>query len=134
MMRIAFLSLALCAASALCMANAGDDTMAAIKATTGVLKIEIHKHSTWSEIPPKGVDADGMRMNLAPKDSLQFRDLCVTVTQMTATHTDDSRETVAITLKHGDATETRTLDEGAAFNWHGYHVAIVAIYAKKGDL
>lgn len=134
MMRNVLLLLTLCALPAACMANAGDDAMAEIQATTGVLKIEIHKHSTWSEIAPKGVDADGMRMNLAPEDSLDFRDLTLTVTQMTAAQSENDRDKVTITLKQGGTTETRTLDEGAAFNWNGYHVSIVAIYAKRGDL
>lgn len=135
MMRNAFLSLALFAASALCRANAGDDALAAIKATTEVLRIEIHRHSSWSEIPPKGVDCDGLRMNLAPKDSLQFRDICVAVTTTTAAQKPGDHDTVTIDLGgQGKTTETRTLDEGAAFNWNGYHVSIVAIYAKKGEL
>ncbi|MBX7244546.1 MAG: N-acetylmuramoyl-L-alanine amidase [Candidatus Sumerlaeaceae bacterium] len=128
------MSLTLLAASAVCMANAGDDALASIAASTGPLTVEIHRHSTWSEIAPKGVDADGLRMNLAPKDSMKFRDVSVTVTTTTASQKEGERDTVTVVLTNGKTTETRTLDEGAAFNWNGYHVAIVAIYAKRGDL
>ncbi|MGI8908190.1 MAG: peptidoglycan recognition protein family protein [Candidatus Sumerlaeaceae bacterium] len=116
------------------MADTPPDGKGAASATSEVLKLEIHRHSSWSEIPPKGVDAEGMRMNLAPGDSLQFRDMSLSVTQMMAAETSGAREQVNITLKQGGTTETRTLGEGAAFNWKGYHVSIVAIYAKKGDL
>ena len=36
-------------------------------------------------------------------------------------------------LRAGNATDERTAHEGEAFNWHGYHVAVVAIYG-KGEL
>jgi hypothetical protein len=134
MMRNILLLLTLCAISAGCMADVGQDGKDAAAATSEVLKLEINRHSTWSKIPIKGVDAEGMRMNLAPSDSLQFRDLSLTITQMMAAHKGDERDTVTITLKQGGTTETRTLDEGAAFNWKGYHVSIVAIYMKKGEL
>jgi hypothetical protein len=116
------------------MANGREGAMAATQATSDVLKIEIHRHSTWSEIQPKGVDGEGMRMNLAPGDSLKFRDLSLTVTETTAAQADGDRDKVTIALNQDGTTETRTLDEGAAFNWNGYHVSIVAIYARKGDL
>jgi hypothetical protein len=134
MMRNVLLLLTLCAVPAGCMANAREDGKDAVQATSEVVKLEIHRHSTWSKIPPKGVDGEGMRMNLAPQDSLEFRDLSLTVTQMMPAGADGGPEKVTVTLGKGGATETRTLDEGAAFNWNGYHVSIVAIYAKKGDL
>ncbi len=115
-------------------ATAGEDEKSTTQAQGEGVKIQIHKHSTWSEIPPKGVDADGMRMNLAPEDSLEFHDLTLTCVAMTPAETEGETETVTITLKQGDTTTTKTLDEGDAFNWNGYHVAVVAIYAKKGDL
>lgn len=133
---ITFLTLlaALFANPAECLADSPLPAGAATQATSDVLKLEIHRHSTWSEIPPKGVDADGMRMNLAPGDSLQFQDLLLTVTQIIPAKVNDDRDTVSLTLKQAGTTDTRTLAEGAAFNWKGYHVSIVAIYAKKDEL
>lgn len=110
-----------------CMANDAVET-------SEVLKLKIHRHASWSDTPLKGVDADGLRMNLAPGDSLTFKDISLTVTKMTAAPGDTGTDQVNITMKHGETSETRTLDEGAAFNWNGYHVAIVAIYGKKGEL
>lgn len=97
--------------------------------------IEIYKHSVWSDIEPKGVDCDGLRMNLAPEDSLEFKDLKVTVTAMSSAEENGTdADQVYITLEAGGESDTRTVDEGVAFTWNGYYVAIVAIYAKKGDL
>lgn len=137
MMRNVFFLLAVCAAlctASTCMADARQETKNRDQAATDALKLKIYKHSTWSDIPPKGVDADGMRMNLAPEDSLAFKDLSLTVTQMIAAETTGALDKVTITLKKGESTETRTLDEGVAFNWHGYHISIVAIYLAKGEL
>ena len=36
-------------------------------------------------------------------------------------------------LQLGDANEERTVREGSAFNWHGFHVAVVAVYG-PGEL
>ena len=134
MVRNILLLLMFCAMAAASTANAAKDGKDTAPATSDVLKLEIHRHSAWSKIPIKGVDADGMRMNMAPGDSLPFRDMSLTVTEMLAAHANDQRDSVTITLRQGGTTETRTLNEGAAFNWKGYHVAIVAIYTKPGEL
>ena len=140
MMRNILLLLALCAIPAAGMAAAGKEVKDAALATSetlttsGVLKVHVHRRSAWTKVPMKGVDADGMRMNLAPADSLPFRDLVLTVTQMLEAPAAGGVDRVTIELKRGETTETRTVDEGAAFNWKGYHIAIVAIYMKKGEL
>jgi len=133
-MRNVYLLLPLFALLAGCLANAREDGKTTLQGKSEGVKIEVHRHSTWSEIPPKGVDAEGMRMNLAPEDALEFRDLSLTVVKMTPAEEEGEPEKVTITLKQGGTTNTRTLDEGDAFNWNGYHVSVVAIYAKKGDL
>jgi hypothetical protein len=97
--------------------------------------VTVYRHSAWEEMKPKGVDADGLRQNMAPGDALEFKDLKINVNEMTPSPEGSSEpEKVTITLMKGEESETRTLAEGDAFNWNGYHVAIVAIYAKKGDL
>jgi hypothetical protein len=40
---------------------------------------------------------------------------------------------VRLRLFRGEVHEERTVDEGAAFNWHGYHLAVVAVYG-PGEL
>ncbi len=103
--------------------------------------IRMVKHSGWSELAPKGVNGDGIRRNLAVGDSAEFQDLTFSVTEMTPADLDESGSAVAgsvdrvtVSLAMGEESDTRTLDEGDAYNWQGYHISIVAIYAKKGDL
>lgn len=134
MLRNLFLLLALFSITAETLANTAADAKNAVLESTETVKLKIHRHSAWSDIPPKGVDAEGIRMNLAPGDSLKFRDLTLSVTQLMAARAEGEPDRVRVTLKHSGTTETRTLDEGAAFNWGGYHVAIVAVYGNKGDL
>lgn len=134
MLRSLFLLLTLFWVPVWCFPNTRADARDAAVSTTDVVKLKIYRHSTWSDIPPKGVDAKGIRMNLGPGDSLQFQDLTLSVTEMMAAPADGAPDRVSITLKQDGTTETRTLEEGAAFNWRGYHVSIVAIYGRKGDL
>ncbi len=134
MLRNLFLLLTMLLIPLGCLASSPAEAKDAVLATSDVVKLKVYRHSTWSETPAKGVDADGLRMNLAPGDSLAFRDLTLSVTQMMAARPDGDVDRVSISLRSRGTTETRTLDEGAAFNWNGYHVAIVAIYGKKGEL
>ncbi|HEX6964274.1 MAG TPA: N-acetylmuramoyl-L-alanine amidase [Gemmatimonadaceae bacterium] len=116
-------------------------------------------HAQWQSSPPLGYAADATRRNEPPGGTLVFHDLSITVlgtstdsAGMTAgdggTTTDtvaaapsasaDSSntphtDTVRLRLRAGDAQEERVAREGEAFNWHGYHIAIVAIYG-KGEL
>lgn len=91
-------------------------------------------HGAWQSSPPVGYAADATRRNKAAGDSLAFHDLTVTVL---GTAIDSSAATpvdvVRLRLTDQGRTETRAVREGAAFNWGGYHVAVVAIYA-KGEL
>ncbi len=104
-------------------------------------QIRMIRHSDWSSIVPKGVEADGIRRNLAVKDSVKFKELSVSVVKMTAAEVEVAGEAanksvdrVTISLSSGDMEDTVTLDEGDAISWGDYHIAIVAVYAKKGDL
>jgi hypothetical protein len=111
-------------------------------------------HSQWESQPPVGYPADAVRRNEPPGGTLTFHDLSITVI---ATQTDsvvaattgsgsasavgasvDSSsaapvDRVRLQLRSGGAHEERLVREGEAFNWKGYHIAIVAIYA-KGEL
>jgi hypothetical protein len=115
----------------------------------------IISHAQWESQPPLGYPADAMRRNEPPGGTLDFHDISITVvgTQtdsiaaatMTgggsagavAPSVDSSSaapvDRVRLKLRSGDAEEERLVREGEAFNWNGYHVAIVAIYA-KGEL
>ena len=91
-------------------------------------------HSVWQTKPPLGIPADAARRNKKAGDSLSFRELTVTVLQTLvdssgATPVDVARVKLAIT----GASETRALREGAAFNWRGFHIAVVAVYG-PGEL
>ena len=91
-------------------------------------------HAEWQAQPPLGHAADATRRNKMPGDSLVFRDLVVSVV---ATRVDSSRaapmDVVELRLRRGAAVESRQVVEGAAFNWNGFHVAVVAIYG-SGEL
>lgn len=91
-------------------------------------------HHTWQTEPPLGHAADATRRNKKAGDSLGFHELTVSVL---ATSVDSSKakptEAVRLRLSLGAAREERVVQEGAAFNWNGYHIAVVAIYG-PGEL
>lgn len=92
-------------------------------------------HSAWDATPPLGYAADATRRNLRAGDDLAFRDMTVSVL---ATSVDSSANTgpadaVRLRLRRGGTSEERTVREGAAFNWNGYHIAVVAVYG-PGEL
>jgi hypothetical protein len=88
----------------------------------------------WRATPPVGYAADAMRRNKRSGDSLAFRDFTVTVL---GTSVDSSgaapADVVRLRLVRGDSNEVRAAREGSAFNWNGFHVAVVAIYG-PGEL
>jgi uncharacterized lipoprotein YddW (UPF0748 family) len=84
----------------------------------------------WRAQLPVGYTAHGARRNLRPGDTLRFDDLRITVQSAAV---DSASRTVQLRLESGDSTEDRSLAAGRAFNWNGYHVAIVAVYG-PGEL
>jgi len=112
-------------------------------------------HSQWESQPPLGYPADAVRRNEPPGGTLTFHDLSIEVlststdsvdsavapaaaTSAATTQSTDSASVVKVDqvrleLRARDALEERLVREGEAFNWNGYHVAVVAIYA-KGEL
>jgi hypothetical protein len=88
----------------------------------------------WRASPPLGYAADATRRNKPAGDSLAFRDFTVTVL---GTSVDSSGakpvDVVRLRLARGTAREERAAREGSAFNWNGFHVAVVAIYG-PGEL
>lgn len=91
-------------------------------------------HAEWQSQPPLGHNADAARRNKAAGDSLTFRDFTVTVlsTAVDSTGTQPV-DVVRLRLASAGASEERVVREGSAFNWRGYHLAIVAVYG-PGEL
>jgi hypothetical protein len=102
---------------------------AACSASAQVPMPRVIPHGQWQASPPVGHAADGTRRNLKPGDRLEFRDLAI---EVLAVAVDSSVRTapvdaVRLRLKRGEASTERSVREGRAFNWDGYHIAIVAI-------
>jgi N-acetylmuramoyl-L-alanine amidase-like protein len=107
---------------------------ASVRSTHRVSEPRIIPHATWQSQPPLGYVADAIRRNEPPGGTLAFHNLSITVlgTLVDSSHA-PGIDNVRLRLSSGDAQDERFAREGEAFNWHGYHVAIVAIYA-KGEL
>ena len=98
-------------------------------------------HSQWQSSPPVGYAADAMRRNEAIGSTLAFHDLRITVLGVATDSVRPSagvgsanpQDVARLRLTSGSASEERLAREGEAFNWNGYHVAVVAIYG-KGEL
>ncbi|CAN5711553.1 hypothetical protein BH23GEM10_BH23GEM10_14780 [soil metagenome] len=74
----------------------------------------------WRAEPALGHAADANRRNVPPGGTLEFRDFAIDVLAAAA-------DVAELRLRHDDVVETRAVAEGAAFNWNGYHIAVVAI-------
>jgi hypothetical protein len=122
------LVLAVTAVSAGCAARTGPRTDAPTPPT-------IIAHSKWEAQAPLGHTADANRRNLRAGDSLRFRDLVITVvaTEVDSLAAGQPAELARLRLRHGGARDDRAVREGAAFNWQGFHLAVVAIYS-PGEL
>jgi hypothetical protein len=82
----------------------------------------------WRATPALGYAADANRRNLRAGESLEFRDLMVTVVSARADAPGAAGTNAAeLRLRRGTTEEVRTLAAGAAVSWNGYRVAIVAI-------
>ena len=89
-------------------------------------------HEQWQATPPLGYPADATRRNIGAGGTLGFRDFRIDVL---STAVDSSGATpsdvVRLRLVLGSESEEKVVREGAAFNWRGHHVAIVAIYGPQ---
>lgn len=103
-------------------------------ATAPVPQPKIIPHAQWETQPRLGYAADATRRNKAAGDSLSFKDFTINVL---GTSVDSSGakpvDVTRLRLRAGDVTEEHVVREGAAFNWRGFHVAIVAVYG-PGEL
>ena len=99
-----------------------------------VPKPRVIPHSEWQTTPPVGYAADAARRNKKAGDSLTFKDIVVGVVSVGVDSTSAKPvDIVNLKMQLGDKSEHRTAREGSAFNWNGYHVAIVAVYG-PGEL
>ena len=104
------------------------------RVNTRVAAPRIISHAEWQATPPVGYAADATRRNIRAGDSLTFGDLRI---HAVATSVDSSvspaADVVRLRLAKGGQTHDQLSREGAAFNWTGYHIAVVAIYG-PGEL
>lgn len=101
---------------------------------SGAPQPRIIPHAAWQVTPPVGHAADATRQNKRVGDSLAFRDLTIGVRSTTVNSSGAKPiDLVQLRLTQSGVSEERLVSEGAAFNWRGYHVAIVAIYG-PGEL
>ncbi len=99
-----------------------------------IAKPAVIPHSQWEKTPPVGYAADATRRNKKAGDSLTFHDFKINVLgTVVDSSTSKPTDVAKLRLSAGGTTEERLASEGSAFNWHGYHVAIVAIYG-PGEL
>ena len=91
-------------------------------------------HSAWESQPRLGYAANATRRNKKAGDSLSFQDLTVSVLETRIDSTSQRPVDVArLRLSLGATADEATVREGSAFNWNGFHVAVVAIYG-PGEL
>ena len=113
---------------------AGCSTRAARDASGDIRMPAVVPHSAWEAQPRVGHPADATRRNLAPGSSLAFRDLSLTVLGMTPAPDSASAHTALLELRAGGEAERRSVADGEAFNWGGYHIAAVAVNARASGL
>jgi hypothetical protein len=89
--------------------------------------------SDWRSQPPLGYAAAADRRNLPPGDTLRFRELRIAVLSLHADTAGGKKAGAELELNTSGAQERRPVLEGDAFNWRGYHVAVVAI-GSPGEL
>ena len=107
---------------------------AARRVANTVPRPRVVPHTQWQSQPRLGYAADAVRRNKISGDSLVFRDINVTVLGTSVDSSGPkSADFVRLRLSLGDASEERSAREGSAFNWRGFHVAVVAIYG-PGEL
>ncbi|NJD11098.1 MAG: hypothetical protein FIB01_11920 [Gemmatimonadetes bacterium] len=87
----------------------------------------------WRSQPPLGYPARADRRNLPPGDTLRFGSLGIAVLAIGPDSAAPAQLAARLQLLLGAEREERDAPEGAAFNWRGYHVAVVAI-GSPGEL
>lgn len=108
-----------------------------------VLKPAIIAHSAWEAEPPVGHPADAARRNLAPGDTLRFGELRITLLEMAAheegmaAHDEGGerpRDRAVLEMEHAGERAEKVAEEGEAFNWNGFHFAVLAVHTRPNEL
>lgn len=111
---------------------------ASTRTTPGSLKPALVTHAQWQATPPLGHVADATRRNLAPGDTLRFHDLTVTLLELSADSTSGEaapeKGVAVLTLEKPGERAREVVRGGTAFNWGGYHIAVLAARAARGQL
>jgi hypothetical protein len=96
----------------------------------------------WATSKPGGVEANAIRRNLTRNDTLRFQDLTLVVSQMMRTATVPGHllkghfgeeeevvetESVYVKLYRNGVSESKSIKQGEAFNWYGYHIGLLDI-------
>ena len=99
-------------------------------------KPKIVPHAGWESSPPVGFPARGKRRNIAPSETIEYENLTIKLLKVipAPAETDTIMDRAILKLSKGSRVEEKTVDEGAAFNWDEYHISILAIHTKKGEL
>lgn len=102
---------------------------AAAGKTAEALKPDIVPHGAWHTDPPRGEAADAVRRNLPVGEALQFKNLTVRLVDMRPEQAVDSVAVgvARVVLQRGEVRAERTVRDGQAFNWHGYHIGVLAL-------
>lgn len=112
------------------------------------LKPRIVPHNTWADQSPRqsGYHANAVRRNLGVGDTLRFRDLTVVLDGMRQGKRSsysfhrpwgvkyDTPDTARFVLQRNEVREVRTVPEGEAFNWYGYHFGVLSVNPLGGVL
>ena len=95
-------------------------------------KPDMVKHEEWQDTPPAGYSATGKRLNIAPGESISFRDMKLELNEMIESKGEDKDDdSIRITLSKNGESEEMKIKEGAAFNWEDYHIAVLAVHTGK---
>ncbi|WP_053333622.1 N-acetylmuramoyl-L-alanine amidase [Gemmatimonas phototrophica] len=109
-------------------------TVAATPLHPTLVQPPIIAHARWQATAPLGHGADAVRRNVRAGDTLTFKSLQLVVLGTSRNATDGPlADSVRLALAQGSSRETRSMHEGGAFNWAGFHVAVVAVYG-PGEL
>jgi hypothetical protein len=97
---------------------------------------KIVHHSVWESFAPLGFPADATRKNISKGEFVTFKDLKIELLDMIPAQEgkEDSVSKVKIFLTRGFKMEEKIIADKAAFNWEGFHIAILGVHTKRGEL
>ncbi len=114
--------------------------------STAMNTIELPKNfverDDWADHEPLGYDANAVRINLLPGDTLKFRNLTLIYSnlikamnypqQLSGIKSDDNEneeseenQSISIQLFRNGVSERMNLEPGEALNWYGYHIGVI---------